>query len=842
MAGTPIAIFDGSGDFSLWETRIQAHLSVIGLKDALTVKAPPPPLTAEEEKDPEKKKKREADEVARLERCDRAKNVIFLNVADKVLRKIELCETAADAWSTLDRLFMIRSLPHRVFTQLSFYTFKMQETKKIDENIDDFLKIVADLNHLQIEVIDEVQAILLLSSLPQRYDGLVETMKYSNSREKLRLDDVMVAARDKERELSQNNRPAAEGHFARGRQEGSHNNQANKGKGRSRSKSREGKRVCWICGKEGHLKKQCYKWLEKNKGKLQGSDKGESSVAKANPGIDPAMVLMAVEETLMVTGIADEWVLDTGCSFHMTPRRDLFREFKELRSGYVKMGNDTCSQVMGIGSIKFRNSDGTQIILTDVRYMPTMSRNLISLGTLEDNGCWFKSQDGTLKVVKGCSTILKGQKRDTLYILQGVAELGESNTVESDKDETALWHSRLGHMSQKGMEVLVKKGCLNREVIKELKFCEDCVYGKNHRVSFGPAQHVTKDKLGYIHSDLWGSPHNPPSLGNCQYFISFIDDYSRKVWIYFLRKKDEAFEKFVDWKRMAENQSDRKIKKLRTDNGLEYCNHQFEKFCRDEGIVRHKTCAYTPQQNGVAERLNRTIMDKVRSMLSESGMEKKFWAEAASTAVYLINRSPSTAIDFDLPEERWTSVLPEMSSLRKFGCLAYVHADQGKLNPRAKKGVFTSYPEGVKGYKVWLLEEGKCVISRNVIFREDVMNKDLKKDSQSDSYEIIPENIAGSSGVFDQGGAVQNINNQGGAPQDQNSVAHTPNHDQEQNEPQVTEEDISENEAEDLSDYQLVRDRIRRTIKANPRYNESNMVGYSYYTEDGGKAEPKSYQ
>jgi len=201
MAGNPIAIFDGSGDFSLWKTRIMAHLSVIGLKDVV-LGTTPKPLTEEEEEDPEKRKKRDADEVARLERCDKAKNVIFLNVADKVLRKIELCKTAAEAWETLDRLFMIRSLPHRVYTQLSFYTFKMQENKKIDENIDDFLKIVADLNHLQIDVTDEVQAILLLSSLPARYDGLVETMKYSNSREKLRLDDVMVAARDKERELS----------------------------------------------------------------------------------------------------------------------------------------------------------------------------------------------------------------------------------------------------------------------------------------------------------------------------------------------------------------------------------------------------------------------------------------------------------------------------------------------------------------------------------------------------------------------------------------------------------------------------------------------------------------
>lgn len=365
MVGTPIAIFDGSGDFSLWKTRIMAHLSVIGLKDVV-IGTSSLPLTAEEEEDPEKRKKRDADDAARLERCDKAKNVIFLNVADKVLRKIELCQTAAEAWGTLDRLFMIRSLPHRVFTQLSFYTFKMQENKKIDENIDDFLKIVADLNHLQIEVTDEVQAILLLSSLPSRYDGLVETMKYSNSREKLRLDDVMVAARDKERELSQSNRSVSEGNFARGRQEGSsNNNQRNKGKGRSRSKSRDGKRVCWICGKEGHFKKQCFKWLERNKDKGSGSssDKGEASIAKAE--YDPAMVLMAEEENLFVSGnTADEWVLDTGCSFHMTPRRDWFSDFREVKYGYVKMGNDSLSQVKGIGNIRIKNSDGTQITLT----------------------------------------------------------------------------------------------------------------------------------------------------------------------------------------------------------------------------------------------------------------------------------------------------------------------------------------------------------------------------------------------------------------------------------------------------------------------------------------------
>ena len=108
---------------------------------------------------------------------------------------------------------------------------------------------------------------------------------------------------------------------------------------------------------------------------------------------------------------------------------------------------------------------------------------------------------------------------------------------------------------------------------------------------------------------------------------------------------------------MVETQSERKIKKLRTYNGLEFCNLQFNSFCKEEGMVRHRTCTYTPQQNWVAERLNRTIMNKVRSMFSESGFEVRFWAEAAATAVYLINRSPSSAIQMEIPEERWTSVV-----------------------------------------------------------------------------------------------------------------------------------------------------------------------------------------
>ena len=258
----------------------------------------------------------------------------------------------------------------------------------------------------------------------------------------------------------------------------------------------------------------------------------------------------------------------------------------------------------------------------------------------------------------------------------------------------------MGHLGQKGMEALFKKGCLGDLKKTEMSFCEDCVIGKTHKVSFDPALHVMKEKLDYIHSDLWGSPNVPPSLSRSQYFLTFTDDYSRKVWIYFLRRKDEAFECFVAWKKMVKTQSERKIKKLRTDNGLEFYNIQFNSFCKEEGMVRHLTCTYTHQQNGVAERLNRMIVNKVCSMLSESGFEVRFWAEAVATASYLINRSPSSAINFEIPEERWTSVTPSFKDLRRFGCLVFVHTSDGKLNPRAKKGYFTGYPGGVKGFKI----------------------------------------------------------------------------------------------------------------------------------------------
>ncbi|GJT27717.1 retrotransposon protein, putative, ty1-copia subclass [Tanacetum coccineum] len=171
------------------------------------------------------------------------------------------------------------------------------------------------------------------------------------------------------------------------------------------------------------------------------------------------------------------------------------------------------------------------------------------------------------------------------------------------------------------------------------------------------------------------------------------------------------------------------MKKLRTDNGLKFCNQEFNNLCKESGIARHLTVAETPQQNGLAGRMKRTLLNKVRCLLIQSGLPDSFWAKAMVTAAYLINRSPSTALEKKKPMDLWSGHPANYEMLRIFGCVAYSHMNQGKLKPRVIKCIFLGYPDGVKGYRLWRLDNVKLkiIISKDVVFNESLMYKDTLK-------------------------------------------------------------------------------------------------------------------
>ena len=212
-------------------------------------------------------------------------------------------------------------------------------------------------------------------------------------------------------------------------------------------------------------------------------------------------------------------------------------------------------------------------------------------------------------------------------------------------------------------------------------------------MSFKPDVHNIKGILDYVHLDLWGSSREV-SLGGCSYILTFIDDYSRKVWCFFVKTKDEVMGVFIDWKTMIEKKMELGIKTLRTDNGLEFVEKEFLKFSAKEGITRHRTCVGRPQQNGVAERMNKTLLERARCMLNQAKHGKEFWAEAVSTTCYLISRSPHTALDFKCHQEVWHSSPIDYSNLKIFGCNAYIHVNEGKLKPRVRKCIFVGYGLG----------------------------------------------------------------------------------------------------------------------------------------------------
>ena len=222
-----------------------------------------------------------------------------------------------------------------------------------------------------------------------------------------------------------------------------------------------------------------------------------------------------------------------------------------------------------------------------------------------------------------------------------------------------------------------------------------------------------------IYSDVCG-PFEVKSLGGNSYFVSFIDEFTRKMWIYLIKQKSEVFNIFKKFKLLSEKQSDKVIKVLRTDGGGEYNSHEFQVFCDEEGIIHEVTSSYTPQHNGVAERRNRTILNMARSMMKRKGMPHYFWGEATFTAVYILNRCPTKRLQGYTPEEAWSEKKPSVSHFRIFGSLCFRHVpeqNRKKLDDKAEPMILIGYhPTGA--YKLYDPRMRKVVISRDVLIDE----------------------------------------------------------------------------------------------------------------------------
>jgi len=286
--------------------------------------------------------------------------------------------------------------------------------------------------------------------------------------------------------------------------------------------------------------------------------------------------------------------------------------------------------------------------------------------------------------------------------------------------DSVTWHRRLGHVCEQTLKSLSGRVNGVKNLSGQMPFCEDCVKGKITTKPFPKQATRAKRLLELVHSDVCGK-FDVESCGGSGYFVTFIDDFSRYTWVYFIKNKSEVFEKFKDFKAQAEKECGCSISRLRSDRGGEYMSTEFQLFLKTHGIGHELTVAHTPQQNGVAERMNRTLVESARCMMLHANVPSKLWAEAISTACHVRNRLPSTSLQGDTPYSVWKGQKPNVDYMRVFGCVAYAQIPQRfrkKFDSKAKKLRFVGYSIHSKAYRLMDDSTGEVSVHRNVEFNE----------------------------------------------------------------------------------------------------------------------------
>lgn len=467
------------------------------------------------------------------------------------------------------------------------------------------------------------------------------------------------------------------------------------------------KRECSFCKKHhpgrhiGHIWNNCPKLKEKTDRSKKNGSRNEAHITNSENG-----------EVRY-----HSFYLDTCATSHMCPYLDRFESLSTC-TGLVISSSGQGIPVKGKGTVArdCRASDGSvsSFRLVDVLYVPQLQRPLFSWKKERSKGCTLIDDGNIMKILKNGKTILEAKFDGPLPRIIEVEDIACS-TYE-------FWHEALCHSAPSSI-TKTNKLIESPETIPlcpENFKCEACIIAKSNCNKPKSASTRSKLKGEYIHSDLCG-PFPVSSYRGALYYISFIDNATRFSSVKFLKLKSEASQSIIDYISTMETQHDLKIKCFRTDNGGEYLNERLSRFFAQKGIEHDLTPPYSPESNGVAERLNRSIGEGIRAMLL-SVKDKRLWAEAINTFIHVKNIQSHSAINGMTPHEAFYSKKPSISYLQPFGRKCYVHIPNekrgtgNKLLPRAEKGIFVGYTKVAHHYRIFVPEKKHTYVSANVEF------------------------------------------------------------------------------------------------------------------------------
>lgn len=644
--------------------------------------------------------------------------MIILNITQGQLNHVKNAETSNKAWNELKSIHESKGPVRKATLYKQLYRMKKTQDNSMTNYLNEFSSKTEQLKEAGIEIPDDLLSIMLLGSLPEEYENFavaIESRDDIPSVSSLKIKLIEEEARQKERdgrfELD-NVSSCNEALYTRNKQSNTKRFTQNTNRNYpQQEQSFNGK--CYTCGKFGHRSSDCY--INKRK---------EEPFPNAN-----AMTAIAcnVENTQ-----SNIWCLDSAATRHMCNQKHKFAYLNENETTRVYTASDTYMNSQGVGEVNMdvnlNDKQSSKIILKNVIYIKELRNNLISVSQATKNGykvifdkdnAYIQKKDGT--------TVLRAEARNNLYV---VSERSDS-VFQTSEDSKIVerWHQRFGHLNVNDLKKLhtnnmVKGLQLNN---KNTNFdCVICAKSKIHQLPYRISEHKEKERLGLVHSDICG-PFEVQSLGGARYFATFIDDNSRYIETVMLRQRSDILIAFKNYKKRIEKQTGCVIKRLRTDNGKEYVSNEFKRLLEEEGISRQLTVEYTPQQNGVAERANRTLVEMARCMMLEAKLPKSLWAEMINTATYLRNRCPTKLLDNKTPHEIWFGEKPYIGFLRIIGSKVIAlnkRNNRKKFDPKGIEYRLVGYSQESKAYRLWRPGTKTIIKARDVKFFEEMQNNE----------------------------------------------------------------------------------------------------------------------
>lgn len=636
------------------------------------------------------------------------KAILSLSVDKQIYVHIQSCDSPIKIWKTLQNLFEDKGLSRKISLLRNLISTRLDSAGSMQSYIDALKTHSTKLIGIGFALSDEWLAAIILAGLSDDYRPFIMGLEASGK--ELQSDSIISKLLDS----TSNTESKGDALF---------------GKGKNSKKNKGDKSIkCHYCKKKGHMADVCRKKKADEKKENEGSAANAAFIAHINAHeIETAYA--APRNTLS----PNVWYVDSGASSHMTPHGKLLSNIQPSAVNEIMSANSEKLKVNGAGTTTL-NLNGSDIPVSNVLHVPGLAANLLSVHHIASKG------NSVLFDFNGCT--IRNSKAEIIAQCKpsnGVYKIDASANVCMQTMKLAsahTWHRRLGHMNWQRMKSM-RDGAVDGMSFSDdttlIQNCEVCAYGKQARLPFQRSETQTKRVLELIHSDVMG-PMETSSIGNAKYILNFVDDFSKKTFVYFLKAKSDVLETFKSFKALVEKQTDQKIVKFRSDNGTEYRSKLFEDFCKKEGIQHQFTTVYTPQQNGVAERMNRTIVEKAKCLLFDAGLPKCYWAEASNMAVYLINKSISAAHG-KVPDEIFTGKRVNLSNLKLFGSIVMVHIPgekRKKWDKKSEKLIFVGYDDNTKGYRCIDKQTRKLIISRDVIFHESTSNESITFNDSND--------------------------------------------------------------------------------------------------------------